>query len=143
MRPPALARDLVALAAASVIIVGTAGCMPSSDAIADRPWGLAEINGSAPAVPAHIEFGVDGFGTDGTYTVQPGCNTGGGTYRIVGNTIDFGQASITAMACGEPADSQEQAFMAVLGDRPRFEIETQTGRLRLAADSGSLIFVTP
>lgn len=139
MNLPAIARGAVVAAA----LVVAAACMPSSDAIADRPWGLDEISGSAPEVPAHLEFGVDGFGTDGTYTVQPGCNTGGGTYRIVGNTIDFGQATITAMACGEPADSQEQAFLAVLGAKPRFEIETQTGRLRLIAGDSSLAFVTP
>jgi len=139
MNLPVIGRGAVVAAA---LLVVTA-CMPSSDAIADRPWGLDQINGSAPAVPAHLELGVAGFAADGTYTVQPGCNTGGGTYRIVGNTIDFGQPSITAMACGEPADSQEQAFLAVLGAKPRFEIETQTGRLRLTAGESALVFVTP
>jgi heat shock protein HslJ len=132
-------RVLAGLALAGIL----AGCMPSSDALADRPWGLAEISGSAPAVPAQIEFGVEPFGSDGTFTVQPGCNTGGGAYRIVGNTIQFSDMSLTAMACGEAADSQEQAFLAVLGANPRFEIETRTGRLRLSAGDAVLVFEAP
>lgn len=132
-------RILAVLMVAGVL----AGCMPSSDAIADRPWGLAEIGGSAPAVPAQIEFGVDQSGSDGQFTVQPGCNTGGGTYRIVGNTIQVLDLKLTAMACGEPADSQEQAFLRVLGGTPRFEIETRTGRLRLTSGDDTLVFETP
>jgi heat shock protein HslJ len=132
-------RVLAGLALAGIL----AGCMPSSDALVDRPWDLAEITGALPAVPAHIEFGAEPFGSDGQFTVQPGCNTGGGTYRIVGNTIQFADVRLTAMACGDPADAQEQAFLGVLSASPRFEIETRTGRLRLTADDGALVFVTP
>jgi len=46
-------------------------------------------------------------------------------------------------AGGGPADSQGRAFLAVLGDTPRFEIETRTGRLRLMAGDGVLVFDTP
>jgi len=130
-----IGRGLASLAAATVI---AAACMPSSDAITDRPWSLSEINGAAPAVPGRIEFAADG-----TYTTQPGCNTGGGAYAIRANTISIEPGPMTAMACGEPADSQEQAFLAVLGAEPRFEIETGSGRLRLTDATGALVFVTP
>ena len=83
------------------------------------------------------------FDTDGRFTVRPGCNSGGGTYTIDGNRIVVDGTQLTAMACGDPADGQEQAFLAVLRDTPRFEIETRTGRLRLTAGDRALVFDTP
>ena len=115
-----------------------AACMPSSEAITDRPWKLVELGGRVPPAEAGITFG-----TDGRFTVKPGCNSGGGDYAIEGNTIGFESMGLTAMACGEPADAQEQAFLAVLGEGPRFEIETRTGRLRLTAGEDALVFEAP
>lgn len=115
-----------------------AACMPTSDAITDRPWKLVQIGASVPVAEAGISFGVDG-----RVTVSPGCNSGGGTYAIEGNRIVAGPIALTERACGEPADSQEQVFLAVLGAGPRFEIETRTGRLRLTAGDDALVFEAP
>jgi len=131
-------RPAAALAALAVAALVAAGCMTSADAITGRAWKLVEIGGAAPAVEAGL-----GLEVDGRYSVRPGCNSGGGTYTINGNRITFGVAAITAMACGEPADGQEQAFLGVLGSTPAFEVETQTGRLRLKGAAGDLVFVAP
>ncbi|MEI7743266.1 MAG: META domain-containing protein [Chloroflexota bacterium] len=128
-------RQLLVACAAAVLLTA---CMPSSDAITNRPWKLVELNGSMSVVEAGVDFGVDG-----RYSVQPGCNSGGGTYAINGNRITTATPTLTAMSCGNPADAQEQAFLAALNAGPRFEIETQTGRLRLVTDAVTLVFVTP
>jgi heat shock protein HslJ len=127
---------LVATAGACVLLL--AACMTSHDVITDRPWKLVLIGNAAPAAEAGISFG-----TDGRFTMQPGCNNGGGTYTISGNRIDVQSLEATAMACGDPADAQEQVFVAALEADPRFEIETGTGRLRLATDDTVLVFDAP
>ena len=135
MNLPVIGRSLLALSAVTVL---AAACMPTSDAITNRPWKLVEINRSVPVAEGAVEFD-----TDGRFTVRPGCNSGGGTYTIDGNRIVVDGTQLTAMACGDPADGQEQAFLAVLRDTPRFEIETRTGRLRLTAGDRALVFDTP
>lgn len=135
MNLPVIGRSLLAL---SVVTALAAACMPASDAITNRPWRLVEIDRSVPVAEGAVEFGADG-----RFTVRPGCNTGGGTYTIDGNRIVVAGTQLTAMSCDDPADSQEQAFLAVLGDTPRFEIETRTGRLRLMAGDGALVFEAP
>ena len=127
----------LAIAGAPAILVlgcGTDGQVPFDD----RPWKLVEIGGAAPVAEAGISFG-----SDGRYQVHPGCNSGGGSYTVDGNRLSLGQGILTAMACGEPADSQERAFLAVLGASPTFQIERQTGRLRITSGSETLVFVTP
>jgi heat shock protein HslJ len=127
-------RILAALLAAGLLV----GCLPSSNAITGRTWRLVQIDGAVPAAEAGISFGVDG-----RVAVSPGCNSGGGAFSIEGNRITVGELLLTAMACGDPADAQEQAFLAVLGASPRFEIETRTGRMRLTAGEDALVFETP
>lgn len=126
-------------AVAPLLVAGLlAACMPSSDAITDRSWTLVEIAGSVPVADAGLTFGPDG-----RLTVQPGCNSGGGTYAIEGNRITTEAIALTEMACGEPADAQEREFVRILEGDPLFEIETRTGRLRLTAGDAALVFVAP
>jgi heat shock protein HslJ len=120
-----------------LVVVAAGGCMTSHDVITGD-WVLVQVDNAAPAAEAGISFG-----TDGRFAMQPGCNSGGGTYAISGNRIDVQSLEATAMACGEPADAQEQIFVAALEADPRFEIETGTGRLRLTTDDTVLVFDAP
>ena len=70
------------LAALAFATLAVAGCMASHDVITGA-WTLVEVNGSLPAAEASISLLPDG-----TFTMRPGCNTGGGTYVIDGNRLD-------------------------------------------------------
>ena len=125
------AGTLAALAAATLAV---SGCMASHDVITGA-WTLVEVNGSSPAAEASISLLPDG-----TFTMRPGCNTGGGTYTIDGNRLDVDGMSLTMKACGDGANAQEQDVVTILEADPRFEIETGTGRLRMTAGDAVLVF---
>jgi heat shock protein HslJ len=131
MNLSAIARRAVTAAALVVIV---AACMPSSDAITGA-WKLVGVNGSAPATEGALSLLPDG-----KLTMRPGCNSGGGTYTIEANRLVTDSLSLTMMSCGEAADAQEQAFLAVLDADPRFEVETGTARLRLTSGDSVLVF---
>ena len=46
--------------------------------------------------------------------VNPGCNTGGGSYAVDGENISFGDIVTTKMACLGPAMQVENAVLQVL-----------------------------
>jgi heat shock protein HslJ len=133
--PGSRLRSLPIAASLALLVVacGTDGLVPL-----ERGWKLVEIGGAPPVAEAGISFG-----TDGRYQLSPGCNSGGGSYTVTGNRISLGEGILTSMACGDAADGQERAFLAVLGAGPTFEIERQTGRLQLTSGSETLVFVTP
>jgi heat shock protein HslJ len=129
------ARTLAALAFATLAV---AGCLASHEVVTGA-WSLVEVNGSLPAAEASISLLPDG-----TFTMRPGCNTGDGTYAIVGNRLEAEVMSLTMKSCGDAANAQEQTVVTVLEADPRFEIETGSGRLRLAgADGTVLLFEAP
>ncbi len=43
-----------------------------------------------------------------------GCNRYSGSYSLSGGNITFGHLALTRMACAEPVNQQEQAFMKTL-----------------------------
>lgn len=55
------------------------------------------------------------FGADGRVQVATGCNRGGGSYRVDGDTIAFGTLALTEMACEGPSGAMEAAVLAVVG----------------------------
>ena len=127
-----------ALAALVAATLAAAGCMASHDVITGA-WELVEINGTSPVAEAAISLLPDG-----NFTMRPGCNTGGGTYTIVGNRLEAEVMSLTWKSCGDAANAQEQTVVTVLEADPRFEIETGSGRLRLTgADGTVLLFEAP
>ncbi|MBN2717321.1 MAG: META domain-containing protein [Deltaproteobacteria bacterium] len=81
--------------------------------------GVAAANGNW-ASPATIEFGADG-----KVNVFDGCNHGGGTYAVSGDTISFGETfETTLIACEDEGTATLEAHvMAVLSGEITFEIE--------------------
>ena len=126
----------VALAIVAMLAVG---CVTHSDLVTNRPWGLTSIDGQAPASDSRIEFG-----DDGTMTVQPGCNSGGGPYSFDLNHIRIGELAIPALSCADDAaNAQEATVLAVLRGNPAFAVDTGAGELRLEGNGTTLVFVTP
>ena len=119
-----------------------AGCLTTSEVLVDRPWELDEVGGAPPVDPDGI-VGVS-FGTDGRFTVNTGCRSGGGTYHLDGNRILLDSEILQPSPCDEAMAAQDAILLGVVEGRPRFEIDTRTGRLRLTSEAGEvLLFVAP
>ena len=80
-----------------------------------RTWTLSSlIEGDAvSSVPAGV-IATLAFGEDGSVDVNPGCNSGGGTYAVDGESITFGDIVTTKMACMGPQMQVENAVLQVL-----------------------------
>jgi heat shock protein HslJ len=133
----ALVLRLVVLTALAFL---AAGCLTTHDVLTDRPWKLDEIGGAAPVDPEGI-VGVS-FGTDGRFTVNTGCRSGGGTYHLDGNRILLDSEILQPSPCDEAMAAQDAVLLGVVEGRPRFEIDTRTGRLRLTSESGEVLLFT-
>ena len=127
-----------ALAAATLALL-VAGCMTSADVISDRTWTLDEVNGLPAAGPGTLTLAGDG-----TLSVEPGCNTGSGTYAIEGNRLLTGPIAVTERLCADDAlNTQEAIVVQVLDADPTFAVDTRTGQLRLMAGDATLLFDAP
>jgi heat shock protein HslJ len=131
----------LAIAGALAMLVlgcGTDGRVP----LEDGPWKLVEIAGQPPIDPDGI-VGV-GFGTDGRFTVNTGCNSGGGTLHLDGNRILIDSEILQPSTCDEAMAAQDAQMLGVVEGRPRFEIDSRTSRLLLTGEAGEvLLFETP
>lgn len=54
------------------------------------------------------------FRADGTVEMSPGCNRGGGTWKLQGSGIEFANIWLTKMACEGPGGALESAVLEVL-----------------------------
>jgi heat shock protein HslJ len=119
-----------------------AGCLTTSEVLVDRGWKLVEIGGVPPVDPDGV-VGV-AFGTDGRFQVNTGCRSGGGTYHLDGNRILLDSEVLQSSSCDDAMAAQDAILLGVVEGRPRFEIDTRTGRLRLTSESGEiLLFEAP
>ena len=83
--------------------------------LTDRTWNLTSIitGDAVSSVPADVIANIL-FKADGSLDVRPGCNTGGGTYAVEGDTITFGDIFLTRMACMGAPGQVEQWVLDVL-----------------------------
>jgi heat shock protein HslJ len=122
----------------AVAVLPTAGCLAASDALVDRTWTLIEVHGAPPVAP-----GAASFGRDGSFTLQTGCNTVGGTYHLDGNRILLDTVHQTLMLCEGAVDKQENAVRAVVTNQPAYAIDTRTGWLRLTSTADQVLVFEP
>lgn len=135
-------RGLTGLGALGLLVLVVAGCLTTSEVLVDRPWSLVEVAGAPPVDPEGI--GGVSFGTDGRFQVMTGCRSGGGTYHLDGNRIILDTEILQPSPCDEAAAAQDAVLLGVVEGRPRFEIDTRTGRLRLTSEAGQvLLFEAP
>ena len=73
---------------------------------------------------------------DGTVSGMGGCNGYGGTARIDGEAIEFGQIVSTQMACAEAIMNQELTFFDALGRVASFRILQEERKLLLLDEGG-------
>ena len=105
--------------------------------LAGPTWTLTSlITGDAvSSVPEGVIANIT-FNDDGTVAINPGCNSGGGTYAVDGDSISFSDLITTEMACLGPAMDVEAAVIAVLSaDEITFAIDASTLTL-MATDIG-------
>jgi heat shock protein HslJ len=103
-------------------------------------WVLVSILSAdvASSVPAGVVARLR-FEADGRVSVETGCNSGGGAYRVEGERIVFGDLALTKRACVGPAGEVEATILNVLAAREVvFGIDGAT--LRLVAGSVGLDF---
>ena len=72
------------------------------------------------------------FADDGTFTVDTGCNVGGGDWKLDGDAITFESIRTTLRACEEPrgAADQETAILAALHAAEQVEVTPGSLTLR-------------
>lgn len=93
---------------------------------------------TASSVPARVTSTLT-FTGEGTVSIHPGCNTGGGDYTVDGDVIHFGAIALTMMACeGSQGDVEAQVMKVLQGDL-RFSITGQN--LTLVKGNNSLVYV--
>ena len=135
-------RGLARVGALGLLVLVAAGCLTTSEVLVDRPWKLVEVVGATPVDPEGT-VGAS-FGTDGRFQVNTGCRSGGGTYHLDGNGILLDSEVLQPSPCDEAMAAQDAILLGVVEGRPRFEIDTRTGRLRLTSEAGEvLLFETP
>jgi heat shock protein HslJ len=79
------------------------------------------------------------FNEDGTVEIHPGCNSGGGNFTVLDETISFSDLVTTDMACQGPAMDVEAAVVQVLSaDAITWAIDS--GSLTLMAGNIGLVF---
>jgi len=94
-------------------------------------WTLTTLieGDAAMSVPGDVVARLQ-FADDGTFHVEPGCNTGNGSYVAGEGVISFGPIGLTRMACPGDRDRVERAVLEVLSGEVEFEIHSGTLTLR-------------
>ncbi len=129
-----LGRAGLTVAALGAVALVIGGCISRSDVLSDRAWALVEVHGAPPVADAVLLLG-----SDGRLTVQTGCNTAGGTYRLDGDRILLDAVQQTMMLCEGELAAQEAGVLAVVKGSPTYSIDTRTGRLRLTSEAGQVL----
>jgi heat shock protein HslJ len=94
---------------------GPAAAGPPEAALTGTCWRAVTIDGSPAAqLPkkreAHIIFSAEGKRVSGS----TGCNRFTGTFKQIGDNLNFSPLAITKMACPPALNTQERAFLAAL-----------------------------
>jgi heat shock protein HslJ len=105
--------------------------------LAGPTWTLTSIiiGDAVSSVPADVVATIQ-FDENGGVAINPGCNSGGGSYAVDGDEITFRDLITTEMACMGPQMDVEAAVMGVLSaDSVTFAIDAGTLTL-MAGDNG-------
>src|SRR5919107_5458286 len=75
-------------------------------------WTVESIieGGTASSVPQGLTATLE-LRPDGTFTVDAGCNRGGGSWKLQGAGVEFTDIILTKMACDRPRGELEAAVM--------------------------------
>ena len=123
---------------ALVLALVLAGCASRPSAPPPGPsivglWQAQEIAGTA--VPADVRITLSMYG-DGRAVGRAGCNNYTTKYQRTGDTISFGPAISTKMACAPELMTLEQSYLETLTAATRVQRRAD-GTLALTTDSGA------
>jgi len=110
-----------------------AACAGVADPGIAGDWELVSYGIPSGLQPAAT--GVDTliqFKTDGTFSGTVGCNSFGGSYKVMGDSIEFSQTVATLMFCEGNAGVQESFTLPVLSGTSSFALEDNT--LKITSD---------
>jgi putative lipoprotein len=108
----------------------------SRAAIVGREWALVTLRDSAAPLGAGGRSATIRFDSAAARAAGfAGCNQYSAQYAMSGDSLHFGPAISTKMACAE-GDSLERAFLAIIPDVATFQATDST--LTLAGPSGPL-----
>jgi heat shock protein HslJ len=120
--------------------VGSGSGSGSSASVKGVHWSVDSltVDGKSEKAPggAYVKIAEDGK-VDGNY----GCNGFGTTATVEGDSIEFGTARSTEMACTGASMKFEEAFRRALSDG-QLKAETSDGRLTLTSGSGDKVVLS-
>jgi len=122
--------------ASDTAAASSSGAAPQSQTIVEREWTLVTLGDSAAPLgsggkPATMRFDSAASRAAGF----AGCNRYSAPYTIVGDSLHFGLAMSTKMACMD-GDTLERAFLAIIPEVTGFQTADST--LTLTGTSGAL-----
>ncbi|MCH8500842.1 MAG: META domain-containing protein [Aliidiomarina sp.] len=103
-----------------------------------NPWQFYQLDTHAVADLVLVTLYFDGERVSGS----TGCNRYFGGYELTGENLVFGNLGVTKMACDGPRNEAEQAFLAVINDVHRFDIDAE-GHLILHSSHGQTLKAKP
>lgn len=129
---PLLAGVLAATAAAAASSVAT-----TSSPLTGKIWVLVSLGGKAPVKGTEL---TSAFTAAGRTSGSAGCNRYSGTYRTSGSTIRISRLATTQMACADPVQRQETAFLKALSRTRSYVVSGGKLTLRSATGQGLATF---
>lgn len=129
-----------AIVAVPLVVPGAPGVVdpnqPVEDGLPAAAWTLVGIDDTVDlaGVRPTLEFLADG-----TVAGLGGCNRFSGPVTIDGSGISFGGLTSTRMACGDPADAVERAYLGALEGVTSWSVDGAK-QLVLEGPSGRLVF---
>ncbi|MEO8138192.1 MAG: META domain-containing protein [Gemmatimonadota bacterium] len=137
-----LSRSLIGLAAviACSCTKGDAGggATTAPGGLSGTAWRLESLSGAQAldGVEATLEFPEPG-----KVTGKASCNRFFGSVQISGSSMLFSAIGATKVACDDPLNRQEAAYLGALQVAERFELDSTTLRIYSTGSTGPLTFV--
>lgn len=117
------------------VMIGCGG--DPRDLLAGGEWRVEDISGRGVFDSALVTLEFD---ARGRVFGSAGCNRWFAGYELTGETLRFGPAGATSMACAPALMDQEMRFLAALDGVAGFDIDA-TGALRLLSVGGAAVIM--
>jgi heat shock protein HslJ len=123
---------------------GLAGLLPGTWHIvsyASRTPAGGSIESAAPGTDPTVTFAaVKSGASSGQLQVAPGCNSGGGPWKLASNRLTIGPIVSTMMACPDPqVNQQDSAIVKAL--ESAHTVKVAAGELTILDDKGAIAIV--
>lgn len=112
-----------------VLMLSVSACQSASEASASTAelrntlWKLTQLNGkSVPTVEGQRMASLTLNSGNANARIATACNSGSAGFTLDGKQLKFGIAMSTKMMCPEEKMQQESAFLKIIADTTRYEI---------------------